>query len=552
MKERSVSRRDFLRGAGTVGVAAGAMAALGGAGVAVAAEEAAEAGENAYGLACDTTWVPVRKAACPGPRGPVGFEDREIAADELAATEDCDLVVVGAGIAGLMAALKGAEEGASVICVEKMTRGRGCFECFGAVNAKCQERTEINKVHLIDEMHRAAYWRVRPEPIRTYVDRSGEATDFWQAMLDKGANGFVITKVEQAPSSNGMPAVTPLIDTELGFYDSPCLPPDAGVRSGYSGIYVCLEMQEVAKQYDNLELRFSTPAVQLIREGDRVAGVIVKNPDGSYGRINAGKGVILATGGYDANPELMEAWTRPEDYATSSWWNPGWGTTGDGHLMGIKVMNFRWGNPDSFFDARTWNAIYFGLMINPEGKRFVREDLPFQGVSNAQNAQPGYGVGCFQVFDENMMEGMNDDATIQEFKDKGWLFEGATPQELGQAAGIDGENLAATIERYNGFFAGGVDEDFNRDLAVTMPFTGKRFFALTTNSCVLATVGGLTIDGNCQVLDTDDKVIGGLYAVGNASGNFFAGNYPRHIPGTSIGRAITFGYVAAEHAVKGE
>ena len=307
MKERSVSRRDFLRGAGTVGVAAGAMAALGGAGVAVAAEEAAEAGENAYGLACDTTWVPVRKAACPGPRGPVGFEDREIAADELAATEDCDLVVVGAGIAGLMAALKGAEEGASVICVEKMTRGRGCFECFGAVNAKCQEGTEINKVHLIDEMHRAAYWRVRPEPIRTYVDRSGEATDFWQAMLDKGANGFVITKVEQAPSSNGMPAVTPLIDTELGFYDSPCLPPDAGVRSGYSGIYVCLEMQEVAKQYDNLELRFSTPAVQLIREGDRVAGVIVKNPDGSYGRINAGKGVILATGGYDANPELMEA-----------------------------------------------------------------------------------------------------------------------------------------------------------------------------------------------------------------------------------------------------
>ena len=90
----------------------------------------------------------------------------------------------------------------------------------------------------------------------------------------------------------------------------------------------------------------------------------MKNPDGSYGRINAGKGVILATGGYDANPELMEAWTRPEDYATSSWWNPGWGTTGDGHLMGIKVgaqmdpcpqpvMNFRWGNPDSFFDART-------------------------------------------------------------------------------------------------------------------------------------------------------------------------------------------------------
>ena len=186
-------------------------------------------------------------------------------------------------------------------------------------------------------MYRSAYWRVRPEPIRTYVDRSGEATDFWQAELDKGQNGFVISKVEQAPSTCGMPALTPLIDTELGFYDSPSLPPDAGVRSGYSGIYVCLEMQEVAKAYDNLDLRFSTPGVQLVRHGSgRVGGVIAKSGD-EYVQINAGKGVILATGGYDANPELMEAWTRPEDYASSSWWNPGWGTTGDGHLMGIKA-----------------------------------------------------------------------------------------------------------------------------------------------------------------------------------------------------------------------
>ncbi|MFR3091046.1 MAG: FAD-binding dehydrogenase, partial [Eggerthella lenta] len=97
------------------------------------------------------------------------------------------------------------------------------------------EGTEIDKVALLDEMYRSAYWRVRPEPIRTYVDRSGEATDFWQAELDKGQNGFVISKVEQAPSTCGMPALTPLIDTELGFYDSPSLPPDAGVRSGYSG-----------------------------------------------------------------------------------------------------------------------------------------------------------------------------------------------------------------------------------------------------------------------------------------------------------------------------
>ena len=179
----------------------------------------------------------------------------------------------------------------------------------------------------------------------------------------------------------------------------------------------------------------------------------------------------------------------------------------------------------------------------------MREDLPFQSVSNAQNAQPDFGKSCWQVFDDTMFEGMED--AVEEFKQKGWLFEGSTPEELAAACGVDPQGLADTIARYNGFFEAGVDEDFGRDLAGTIPFTGTRFFALTTNSCVLATVGGLTIDGSCRVLDTDDRVIEGLYAVGNASGNFFAGNYPRHIPGTSIGRAVTFGYVAAEHAVKG-
>lgn len=124
-------------------------------------------------------------------------------------------------------------------------------------------------------------------------------------------------------------------------------------------------------------------------------------------------------------------------------------------------------------------------------------------------------------------------------------------EELGEAAGIDGEALAQTVADYNAGFEAGKDERFGRDLTGTIPFTGTRYFAFTSNSNVLATVGGLTIDGNCSVLDCNDMPIPGLFACGNASGNFFSGNYPRHIPGTSIGRAVTFGYVAAESAVNG-
>lgn len=567
-----VSRRGFMKGA----IAAAAVAGVAGAttlagcssdgAASGAAEGSADAQANAAAdylniYADGVNLMPARKAACPGPRGPVAFEAEEVT--NIDHEENFDVVVVGAGVAGLVAGLKAADMGANVLILEKMTKGRGCFECFGAVNAKCQEGTKIDKVALLDEIYRSAYYRTRPEPARTYVNRSGEATDFWQEMLDKGANGFVISKVEQAPSSCGFPAMTPLIDTELGFYSSPLLGEDAGWRSGLSGIYVCLEMQDVAKHaYDNVDMRFSTPAVQLVTDAEgAVTGVIAKNEeDGTYFQANAAKGVILATGGYDCNPEMMQAWTRPEDYVTSSWWNPGWGTTGDGHMMGLAVgaqmdpipqpvMNFRWGTPDSFADFRTWNAVYFGILVNGRGKRFVREDAPFQVVSNAQNAQPNFGTNCWYIFDEGMFDGMQD--ALDEFKSKKWLFEGASIEELAEAVGIDPEGLAEEVERYASFFKNGVDEDFGRDLNITMPFTGKRFFAFCSNSNILATVGGLTIDGNCSVLGVDDMPIPGLFAAGNASGNFFAGNYPRHIPGTSIGRAITFGYVAAESAVNG-
>lgn len=568
---RSFSRRNFMRGA----LATAAVAGMGVMGTACSAEgkstsstdpqtstspdEATSEYLNIYQDGANL--MPARKETCPGPRGPVAFESREISSSEIQREEDFDVVVVGAGVGGLIAGLKAADMGANVLILEKMTKGRGCFECFGAVNAACQEGTEIDKVALLDELYRSAYFRTRPEPARTYVDRSGEATDFWQEMLDKGANGFLITKVEQAPSTSGFPAMTPLIDTELGFYDSPVLPPDVGVRSGLSGIYVCLEMQDVAMNaYDSVDMRFSTPAVQLVTDGSgAVTGVIAQDESG-YFQANASKGVILATGGYDCNPEMMEAWTRPEDYAYSSWWNPGWGTTGDGHMMGLKigaqmdpvphpVMNFRWGTPDSFADFRTWNAVYFGILVNGRGNRFVREDAPFQVVSNAQNAQPGYGKNCWYIFDETMYEGMED--SLDEFREKGWLFEGSTPEELAAAAGIDAEGLAATIERYTSFFEGERDEDFDRDLMGTIPFTGSRFFAFTTNSNILATVGGLCIDENCSVLNMNDEPIAGLFACGNASGSFFSGNYPRHIPGTSIGRAVTFGFVSAESAMNG-
>ena len=143
----------------------------------------------------------------PGPRGPIAFEDRDIAESEISSTEECEVLIIGAGIGGLMGSLKAAEEGAKVITLEKMTEGRSAWESFGAVGAKFQKEQgiDIDPAQLRDEIYRAADWRVDPCSIETYVNRSGEVADFWQDMLDKGGSGWQLYKFDQAPNYNGFP-----------------------------------------------------------------------------------------------------------------------------------------------------------------------------------------------------------------------------------------------------------------------------------------------------------------------------------------------------------
>ena len=463
-----------------------------------------------------------------------------------------------------MGSLKAAEEGAKVITLEKMTEGRSAWESFGAVGAKFQKEQgiDIDPAQLRDEIYRAADWRVDPCSIETYVNRSGEVADFWQDMLDKGGSGWQLYKFDQAPNYNGFPVIDSYVNFKM---------PEGISTTWLFGLYVCKELRAVAETYDNLEIRYEMPAVQLIREdGGRVIGCIAKNGDG-YVRINASKGVLLATGGYDANPEMMQAWVRPEDYESSVWWNPSWGTTGDGHMMGLSigadmdslphpVMNFSNATPSTFVEKRVYfpGAMNYSIIVTEEGKRFVNENQARQYMSNAINVQKRRGHQCFHIFDQAMIASALEkepsaEKQLERDEAKGHLFRASSLGELASKAGIDAAALEETVARYNSFFEDGLerDPDYYRYAGNNKPFTGETYYALVTNSVILATVGGLTINGDTQVLDKDGKVIEGLYATGNVSGNFYAGNYPRHIPGTSVGRAATFGYVAVEHMLKG-
>lgn len=562
-----VSRRSFLKGVGTAGLVAGLLGAAEPK-VAFSAEEAAVE-KNPYTaiFGDEVNLLPSRRAVWDKSSGPIAFEGRVFDPSEITRVEDTELLVVGCGISGITAALRAAEDGARVIGIEKMSRGRNTWESIGGCGSRAQAANDNtpNPAEYAQALFEAGDWRVRSEVVLSFVANSGETIDFVQDMLDKADQGVQIYNTILPPSPYGVP----VIQGEHKF----SLPEERSWDSWIYGPAVMHALETTAATYQNLELRYRNSGVQLIQDGSgRVVGAIAKDEnEGVYYQINASKGVILCTGGYEANPGMMESWTRAEDFATASCWDPSQGPTGDGHMMGLAigaqmdpvphpVMNFNFGTPAQFLDIPgIWFTAAQGIHVNANAKRFVNEALPMNYVSNAINIQPGRGKNCWIIFDQFMIDALADmqptaAETIAQYQEKGWLYSAGTVEDLAKSIGLDADALKETVEEYNSYFdgTGTADPVFNRQLGDAMPLAEPPFYGLTTSSTVLTVVGGLVIDEHARVLDLEDRPIEGLYAAGNASGGMFAGTYPRHLPATSVGRAATFGYVAARHAVKGE
>jgi 3-oxosteroid 1-dehydrogenase len=328
----------------------------------------------------------------------------------------------------------------------------------------------------------------------------------------------------------------------------------------------------------------NAPMRELISEDNRIVGAVVEHA-GQRKRIRAKRGVLLGTGGFAHNAAMRQ---RHQQAPTGSDWTAAApGATGDGITMGEQVgaalgfMGSAWWSPSYRIPDGRVLALISGksnpgsIMVNKLGKRFANEAQPYEDLIKQQYASEARGEGsipCFLIFDADYRSKyavghikpgkVEADARIpQACFDSGLLTKADTLAELAVKLGIDGANLEATVERFNHHARLGEDPEFGRgaslhdryyaDPKVTPnpslgPVATAPYYALRCEPGDLDTKGGLACDEYGRVLDTSGAAIAGLYAAGNTSAAVMGDTYPG--AGATIGSAMTFAYIAAQHA----
>jgi succinate dehydrogenase/fumarate reductase flavoprotein subunit len=307
-----------------------------------------------------------------------------------------------------------------------------------------------------------------------------------------------------------------------------------------------------------VEIMVETPARELVVVDGEVVGVRVGR-DGGELTVGARKGVVLACGGFEWNPEMVRAFIG---YAVTPL-SPGT-NTGDGHVMAMEAgaklgnMTSYWGQGAMFDPAVTKDGDVVGqmsmglgpssLVVNRHGRRFFNEDVTYndwpKAFGNFDANLPGMPnqPPAWQIFDaatraQRPILSVATDAETPE-----WIATAPTIRELAPQIGLDPDALEAAVARFNEQAARGVDDDFARTNVRPLE---PPFFAAETFPATLGTNGGLRINEHGQVLAYRGGVVAGLYAAGNTAAGVFDGAYPSG--GAPIAAAATFGYLAGRN-----
>lgn len=493
--------------------------------------------------------------------------------DDIAETIETDVLVVGAGTGGMFAACSAAEEGASVIVLEKTETGANVRGDLGAMNSRYQhaDGCKIDEQEFQWDMYRFASGSCSYALRRTWMEHSGEAVDWYGDVLADNDVTMWHEAASEDPSKLSLVRHWPI-------GHSPEWPVGEDGTPKLSGAVV---LQAYAES-KGTEFMYNTAMMKLVVEDGSVKGAIAQRDDGSYLRIDASKGVIVATGGYGRNNDMLAA-LQPETMETYSLSIAMEGATGDGIkacLWAGAAMDPIHSSmlfdrcalpPDALAGWETEGGTFFNmgshpwLKVNLNGERFANEGSGvYDFILHAATLQPS-GTYC-TVFDSNWKayaeqadmhgcarmfpyeNGAPANQTAEDIEaanarllESGHLQQADTLEELAEKLGIPADAFKATVKRYNESCAAGVDSEFGKEAHRLSPVDAPPYYGLRNTGILLCTMDGIRINTDMQALRADGSPIEGLYVVGNDSGCYFASSYPNTATGAAAGRTLTFG-----------
>ena len=440
--------------------------------------------------------------------------------------KSADIVVIGAGGAGMSAAIEAAQKGATnVVILEKMPiTGGNTVRATGGLNAS---ETQYQKRDGIEDSNDLFYEDTMkggknlndPELVRTLVENSAAAVDWVNEI------GGDLSVVAQFGGASVKRIHRPSDTSAVG----PMLVKTLNAKLDELGIPVLLE----------------TKATKIIADKDgNITGVEAEDENGEF-VINT-KAVILATGGFGANPDMVVKYApQLAGFITTNHS----GATGDGIEMALElgagltdieqIQTHPTVNPNTatmYTEGVRGNG---AILVNDEGNRFVNELETRDVVSASILAQPN--EESWLVFDTAVRESLS---AIEKYINEGIIVEANTIEELAEKTGINKENLVATMNKYASMQEAGEDSEFGRK-SMEVPLTKAPFFAGLAKPAIHHTMGGVKINKETQVLKEDGSVIPGLYAAGEVVGGVHGGN---RLGGNAVADIVVFGRISGDNA----
>ncbi|HJB59534.1 MAG TPA: flavocytochrome c, partial [Candidatus Faecalibacterium faecipullorum] len=490
-------------------------------------------------------------------------------------TVDTDIVIVGAGGAGMTAAIAAVEAGKDVVIIESQAMvGGNSVRSTGGMNATktpAQDENEFTESAGVEKtLETAAAEWADNEAITALAATVAEQWAAYQANpvgyfdsvelmeLDTliGGHGTNDPALVEALCSNSADAIAWLAEqgielTSVSSFGGASVkrihrPVDAEGKTISVGSYMIPLLEAKCKEAD-VAFIMNTTANEILTDADGAAvGVVATdNKTGATVTVNAGA-VILATGGFGANLDMVVEY-KPDLAGFMTTNAPG--AQGQGIDMAVAIgagtVDMDQIQIHPTVEANTAALITEGLrgdgaiLVNAEGNRFTDEVGTRDVVSAAEIAQTG--SYSWLIIDQAMVDASS---VIQGYIKNGYTFSGETYEELAEAIGVDPAAFAATMEKWNAAVAAGVDEEFGRT-SFANPLDTAPYYAIKVTAGIHHTMGGLTINPDTQVLAGDGTVINGLYAAGEVTGGVHGGN---RLGGNAVADFTVFGRIAGQQA----